>query len=63
MIVRAAPRGILVCKLSQVKTKSHQTQQFYLTQPHMDNVVNILFQKKSNSFFRDRLDHSSINYS
>ena len=29
---------------------------------HMDNVVTILFQNKSDSFFRDRLDLSSINY-
>ena len=29
---------------------------------HMNNVVTILFQNKSDSFFRDRLDLSSINY-
>ena len=29
---------------------------------HMNNVVTILFQNTSHSFFRDRLNLSSINY-
>ena len=29
---------------------------------HMNNVVTILFQNTSHSFFRDRLDLSAINY-